>query len=441
MSEKTIKGFSYEISGSGRTLTIKGTGAIPVQDDPKDYPWNDNDDIERIILSEGITVLPYGALRFLNAESIKLPDSLTTIEKGVFGSMCSLKHLRLGKNVINIDSGFFSDSVGNFGHFPPELVEINVSKENPAYTTIGGVLYTKDLKTLVRFPVAKQTKGTYMVKKGVEKIAPYAFSLVGEGLKEIIFPSTVKELGKGVFEYSQIERIDLSLTNITEIPEDAFSSCMDLKNISLPDTVKVINRNALFGTENEEIIVPEGVERIEEEAFRNSSLRKISLPSTIKYIGKYAFANDNLKECEAVLGDRLFVTGSMADSYNHENVTIEEEGNEILLNDLYYVPDCKGQIHFWEVEYCYGLPAGYNWTTFKISCTKEEFNSLQRLLSAKQNMQDIGKIEKLKPMLERIRNRIENIIIFENNDSDADWLINDDGDIEYKLKGFEWEES
>ena len=431
LSEKRMEDFDYEITDSG-TLTITGTGAIPAQDDPKAYPWN-GEWADRVIISEGITTLPYGALRFPEAELVRLPDSLTTIEAGAFDAMSSLKRLRFGKNVTKIDSDFFADMYGDFDG-EEAFSEIIVSEDNHVYKSDDGILYSKDMRVLVRFPAAKKVQGAYAVRNGVEKIAPYAFSLVGEGLKEIILPSSVKEIGKGVFDRSYIERVDLSTTKITEVPEDAFGSCYNLENISLPDSIKVINNYAFSYSGIKGIILPEGVERIGIYAFNNSQLATISLPSTIKSIGQNAFSD--IDDGEGYYSDELTVIGNMAEGYDHEKVTIEEDGNDLLLDALYDVPDIKGQIHFWEVKFCYGTGAGFtDWAKFNISCNEEEFELLQTL-SSKQKEQNIDKVEGLRALVERIENKIENTIRDENDENYADWVLNDDGVIRYRVKGF-----
>ena len=289
------------------------------------------------------------------------------------------------------------------------------------------------MKTLVRFPIAKQIKGTYTVKMGIEKIAPYAFSLVGNSLKEIILPSTVKEIGAGAFERSFIEKIDLSLTSITEIPYSAFCSCYNLNSISFPNNIKIIGHSAFSFSGIKEITIPEGVERIESSAFDNSQLSEINLPSTIKFVGKNAFYE--LVE-DGYYRDDLVVKGNLTEGFDHEKVTIEEDGNDLLLDALYDVPDIKGTIHFWEVKFCYGTGADFtDWAKFNISCNEEEFDLLQTF-SSKQKKQNIDKLERLKALVKRIENKIENTIRDENEENYADWILNDDGIIRYRVKGF-----
>ena len=62
--------------------------------------------------------------------------------------------------------------------------------------------------------------------------------------------------------------------------------------------------------------------------------------------------------------------------------------------------------------------------------------ALLQTLSSKQKKQDIDKVKGLKALVERIENKIENIIRDENDPDYADWILNDDGIIRYRVKGF-----
>lgn len=324
---KKIKGFDYRISSTGKTLTITGSGKIPLQEDSSDYPWN-GFPCKRVILSEGIEEIPRGAIRFPEAELVQLPESLVTIKAGAFDGMRSLKRLNL-RNVVHIEDGFFDDILADFDGSEP-LREFLVDRQNSVYEEIGGVLFTKDLKTLVRFPVGKPVKGTYVVRKGVEKIAPYAFSMAGENLHSVRLPSMVGKIGVGAFAYSGIECVVLSPA-ITEIPDNAFACCWQMKGIDLPPGIKVIGEGAFSYTGITEITIPQGVERIGPEGFYHSDLGTISLPSSLRVIERNAFAD--LMEA----GHRrntLMVTGNLAKRYDSARLEIEEAGNEILLAAL-----------------------------------------------------------------------------------------------------------
>ena len=111
-------------------------------------------------------------------------------------------------------------------------------------------------------------------KNGLQKIGEYAFYGTGiEGIIEI--PESVKSIGESAFEYCQ---------NITDIILNAqvkklygtFSYCIKLKNIKLPDTLKIIDKFTFYGCfDLETIKIPSSITKIEKSAFYNTGLKTI----------------------------------------------------------------------------------------------------------------------------------------------------------------------
>lgn len=77
----------------------------------------------------------------------------------------------------------------------------------------------------------------------------------------------------------------------TEIEEDAFKDCEELKAIVIPDSVDSIGKSAFSGCTNlSSVKMGEGVYYIGEGAFsRCSSLKEIVLPDSLSTIGRWAF--------------------------------------------------------------------------------------------------------------------------------------------------------
>lgn len=103
--------------------------------------------------------------------------------------------------------------------------EINVDPNNPTYCSIGGVMYTKDRKTLVAYPQGrvplkgKKLNYTYHVPLGTKKIEDKAF-VDNRSLKAVVLPYGLERIGVR-----------------------AFSHCLDLFTIIIPDTVTYIGNH------------------------------------------------------------------------------------------------------------------------------------------------------------------------------------------------------
>ena len=127
------------------------------------------------------------------------------------------------------------------------IKEYKVDEANEYYCDIDGVIYTKDMKTVVFFPPAKD--GEYKVADGVETIRTKAFYKCTKVTK-IVLPDTVKEIQeKAFFRCEAITEINLS-ESLTLIGKDAFSYCYGLTKITIPTNVNKIDEYAFYNCTN-----------------------------------------------------------------------------------------------------------------------------------------------------------------------------------------------
>lgn len=123
------------------------------------------------------------------------------------------------------------------------LQEVVVDEDNPIYTSVDGLLYSKDLTELIAVPSGLPIK-KFVVRDGVEVIGKDVLANHQE-LEEVVFPNSVKK-----------------------VSEKAFSDCPSLKTVHLN----------------------EGLERLESYAFGNTALERVKLPLSLKYIGQKRFS-------------------------------------------------------------------------------------------------------------------------------------------------------
>ena len=95
---------------------------------------------------------------------------------------------------------------------------------------------------------------------------------------------------------TSIFSLDLTDVTNTEIPEKQLSrdyhsnELSFLHEVKLPNTLKIINPYAFYGTYLDEISFPEGLTTIEKYAFYNTRIQKALIPETVTIIGDNAFA-------------------------------------------------------------------------------------------------------------------------------------------------------
>jgi len=191
--------------------------------------------------------------------------------------------------------------------FPAFLHRIEVPEENPAFQSVDGVLYSKDGKTLIRYPGYRDDE-EYRVPEGVEQILPGAF--FGAGVKKLILPASLKEVGSGCFENAIIEGLECE-EGLYAIRREAFKNCK-LMHVQLPNSLRVIEDYAFLGSfgmkeltcESEELAIGVGVfsqgrfsslswwhwSEIPTAAFLNAQIDRLNIPEGVAVVGEYAFA-------------------------------------------------------------------------------------------------------------------------------------------------------
>jgi hypothetical protein len=104
----------------------------------------------------------------------------------------AIKSITSGFSIINISSSVVS--IGDV--YSGRLVSIIVDVKNPSYTSVDGVLFDKQVKTIISYPSGK--KGTYTIPSSVTSIEKRAFNMCG-GLTDIIISASVSAIGDNVF--------------------------------------------------------------------------------------------------------------------------------------------------------------------------------------------------------------------------------------------------
>ena len=106
--------------------------------------------------------------------------------------------------------------------------------------------------------------------KEVTQILPDAFN-EATNLESIIVPSSVKSIGSYAFRFcSALESVKIG-KGLEIIDEYAFYCCNALERINIPNSVKIISEGALFCCGLTNISIPESVENIGKEAFEACS--------------------------------------------------------------------------------------------------------------------------------------------------------------------------
>jgi hypothetical protein len=79
----------------------------------------------------------------------------------------------------------------------PSLQSINVDENNLNYCSVDGVLFTKDMQTIIEYPEGKEMS-EYRIPDGIINIGKQAFTYC-DNLKNVIVPNSVTNINETAF--------------------------------------------------------------------------------------------------------------------------------------------------------------------------------------------------------------------------------------------------
>jgi hypothetical protein len=226
---------------------------------------------------------------------ITIPGSVISIGPFAFSYCSSLTNATISDGVISIGDAAFADctrltsvtippSVTNIGEDAfnrcLSLTAITVDAQNSFYSGVDGVLFNKNLTTLVE--------------------APFILA------RSYTIPSSVTSIGVDAFSYCGLTNVTIP-NGITSIGDGAFGGCVSLKSVAIPASVTRIGAYAFYNI---------------------SFLTSITIPGNVTNIGEYAFYACDLLNSVYFGGDAPTADSTVFNSDNNPTV--------------YYLPGTSG---------------------------------------------------------------------------------------------------
>ena len=210
------------------------------------------DQITQVIIEEGVTGIGEVALnRNLHKATISIPASVTKIGKRAFGS---------------------------------EMV-VTLAEGNTAFKMVDNVLFTSDMKTLVRYFPGEGTADSYTV------------------------PATVETILGGAFQKAKINHFDLG--SVKFIGDYAFQETV-IPEIVLPESVTEIESQLVNHAKVQKLVIGNGLTTIPNAFCENNEyLEEVVIGKGVKTIGNRAFAGcKSLRTVTFAEGNTLTELGS-----------------------------------------------------------------------------------------------------------------------------------
>lgn len=209
------------------------------------------DGIQYVILSDStVEIDSFKEYTHFGTE-LRIPEDVTfdgkTYEVVSFGSLVNITttnvyQIFIPKTILRIGSYPERSDVASVWGSCTKLTDIYVDSENPVFASVDGVLFNKNLTSLLCYPVGRSS----------------TFYLIPDGVEEIYYSA---------FRYSHLETIEMPNT-LKYIRDCGFKECRRLR--------KVLHWS-------------NSLESIEEDAFYTTSLSEVKLPASLTSIYTYAF--------------------------------------------------------------------------------------------------------------------------------------------------------
>lgn len=255
--------------------------------------------IRSISLPEGLEYI--GDLAFSGnslLDNVVIPKSITVLNRGVFSHCESLRSVTVPKSVVTLGNGtgIATTSKRNDGTFGgcTSLEKI----ELPGVVSIGNYAFSE-------CPALTEVK---TVNNVIEYIGDYAFRDC-TSMQNIAVYNSVASIGKGAFKgcTSLVKFVFPTNGKFTKINQDTLAQCSALTSVTIPKNVTSIvagqkvsaksGSTEVFGdgafsdcVKLEAITIPDSITLIGKAAFSGChSLKQITIPKTTKTIGDYAF--------------------------------------------------------------------------------------------------------------------------------------------------------
>ena len=194
-----------------------------------------------------------------NDRSFEVPNNVTSIDDQAFCGCSELINVIIPDSVASIGYWSFRDCSG--------LTSINVDENNKKYCSYDGVLFNKNMTTLIQYPPAK-ANSEYVIPDSVMCIEDSAF-----------------------FECTELTSITIP-NSVTSIGDYAFYGCTGLTSVTIPDSVTSIGGSAFYGcTGLASVNISNSVTSINDLAFYGcTGLTSVIIPDSVKTISFFSFA-------------------------------------------------------------------------------------------------------------------------------------------------------
>lgn len=303
--------------------------------------------LQEVILPNTLKII--GDSAFRNCEmlnKINLPDSIIKISDYAFAYCKHLSINSLPQNLSLIGNSAFAECIVDCVTIPHNIQEIGrtpfsnnakgITSKSSRYIILESLLIDSYNNELIQ--LLDSSCEYVSIPKNIVKIRDYAFSHTD--IIEITIPSTVRDIGCGLFRDCQKLKEVTFDCDMDQLPHSTFGFCTSLISFTLPSGIKSIGACAFEGCKNLlEINLDAQLRIIESKAFeRCANLQSLRIPENVEIIGNKGYCFEDCKNLKTIIYDAhdAHITGmpNQIISLTIGNTVKKLHGN-FLINNAY----------------------------------------------------------------------------------------------------------
>ena len=227
-------------------------------------------------------------------------------------------------------------------NFNPRTGEIALKGAMTGYDISKDEEINENVTHLKKIVVPEEIDGVKVTKIGNEGEDIYRRVYIGftsSYVEKIVLPNTITEIGDDAFASCiNLKKINIP-DSVTSIGSHAFWNCRSLESINIPDHCTWINEMTFFNCKSlKSISLPSHLLGMDRSAFTGCGVEKIIIPGSVSKIEYYAFSGSKLKYVEIENGVKGIEDGAFYDCEDLIEVSIPESVTSIYYNSFY---ECK----------------------------------------------------------------------------------------------------
>lgn len=149
-----------------------------------------------------------------------------------------------------------------------------------------------------------------------------------KGVTKLVIPSGYTTIEPGAFRGTTIESVDMSSSDITEIPEYAFFQCSSLTTVVLPEGLEILGKQSFYGVSVSSINLPSTLKVVESGSLWNTSLSYLYISASVELIDEQAIRSNKLLKIEVDDNNPYY--------YDDNNETLLSYSGNLMLGVVNY---------------------------------------------------------------------------------------------------------